>query len=252
MNKIVVYTAAFGSTVKLMPQKKFNGIDFICFADREYKVKGWQVKLINAPFPNDPRRSNRYYKIQPHLLLKEYDFSIYVDSNIIVLKSPLLLIEQEMKDVKMMGFDHNQTTSDTRNCIYKEYEALLQLKDKEGKTKDDPEIMKRQIEMFRAAGYPANNGLIKAPVLIRKHNDNEVINIMKEWWWFIENLSTRDQLSFNYVAWKNNFNIKYLQGDVRRNNQWFYMAAKSNESLFYTLLKFRIRQNLKALQKHNP
>ena len=62
---------------------------------------------------------------------------------------------------------------------------------------------------------------------------------MQHWWWFIVNLSKRDQLSFNYVAWKNKFSFDYLQGDARRNNDWFYMAAKTDKSIAYTLLKYK-------------
>ncbi len=247
--RVVVYTAAFGPTVKLIPQKKFRDVDYICFSDRKHSARGWNVKLVEPPFKNDPRRSNRYYKLHPHLFLKEYEYSVYIDTAIIVIKSPALLLQQELQDGKMLVFDHNQTTFDARNCIYKEYEALLQIRDKHGNTKDDPVIMTKQIEMFRADGYPENNGLIKGGVLVRKHNEEEVIRIMEQWWWFVENLSTRDQLSFNYIAWKNKFKIKYLQGDLRRNNEWFYMAAKAKEPAFFTLLKFRIRRKLKALKK---
>jgi hypothetical protein len=34
--------------------------------------------------------------------------------------------------------------------------------------------------------------------------------------------SRRDQMSLNYVEWKNGLNITYIQGDVR-NNEYFEM-----------------------------
>lgn len=247
--KIAVYTAPFGSSVTLMPQKKFPGVDFICFADKPRNAKGWTEKIVPLPVENDFRRSSRYYKTHPHIFLKEYDYSIWIDANIILIKSPELLIKKEMLNADMLGFDHSQTIRDPRNCIYEEYEALINLKDKSGSIKDDAEVMKRQIEMIRADGYPANNGLIKSCVLVRKHNEQAVIKLMDNWWRFIKNLSNRDQLSFNYVAWKNNFNIRYLKGDARRNNEWFYMVAKTDKHLFYTLMKYRLRQKLKWLKK---
>ena len=42
-------------------------------------------------------------------------------------------------------------------------------------------------------------------VLVREHNNNEVIRLMVEWWNELEKGSRRDQLSFNYVCWKKRY-----------------------------------------------
>ena len=59
-------------------------------------------------------------------------------------------------------------------------------------------------------------------MLVRKHNEIDVIEISEDWWEEVKSGSRRDQLSFNYVAWKNNFNIKYMDGDIR-NNEYFVL-----------------------------
>jgi hypothetical protein len=53
-------------------------------------------------------------------------------------------------------------------------------------------------------GYPYNNGLVATWVL---HRDNTGKNhhFCAAWWEQVKNYSIRDQLSFNYVAWKLNF-----------------------------------------------
>jgi len=61
------------------------------------------------------------------------------------------------------------------------------------------------------------------PILLRKHNDTNVIKTMEDWWLEIKHNSRRDQLSFDYVAWKNNFKIQYIPGD-NRNNQYFVLG----------------------------
>ena len=43
---------------------------------------------------------------------------------------------------------------------------------------------------------------------------------MEDWWTEIKYGSKRDQLSFNYVAWKNKTKFNYMDGDSR-NNQYF-------------------------------
>ena len=48
---------------------------------------------------------------------------------------------------------------------------------------------------------------------------------MEDWWLEIKHNSRRDQLSFNYIAWKNNFNFKYLDGDSRK-NKYFLQTGR--------------------------
>ena len=241
LNKVVVYTAIFGDAVKLYPQKKIEGIDFICFSDREHIADGWAVKVVPEHVKNDPIRNNRYYKILPHLHLKEYDFSIYIDGNFVVVSSPMPII-QNMKDTHMLVFDHQQTAKDPRNCIYKEHEAILKLHQEKGVLKDDLDIINQQIASFKTQNYPANNGLIKGGVLIRKHNEPDVVKTMERWWHFISNFSKRDQLSFNYVAWEQDFKFGYIPGDIRRGNPWFYMVSKADKNLKFSLFKFTLRK----------
>ena len=40
---------------------------------------------------------------------------------------------------------------------------------------------------------------------------------MEDWWTEIKYGSKRDQLSFNYVAWKNDLKFNYIDGDSRKN-----------------------------------
>ena len=45
---------------------------------------------------------------------------------------------------------------------------------------------------------------------------------MEDWWLELKYGSKRDQLSFNYTAWKNSFNFLYINKDIR-NNEYFQM-----------------------------
>lgn len=226
--KIVVYTAIFGDYSGLIDQPKLKNVDYICYTDKkDLKSKRWQIVNVSQPIKNDNTRSNRYYKILPHKHLSEaYDISVYIDGNVLILKDFSDLITEKISGAKMSCFDHNQNKGDATNCIYKEYEAILEIARSSGNFKDNPEVMKKQVEGFKADGYPKNNGLITASILIRKHFDQEVIDLMEAWWHIVLNQSKRDQLSFNYVAWKLNFNsLALIDGDVREGNPWFYMIS---------------------------
>lgn len=223
--KIVVYTAIFGKYSGLIEQPKLKNVDYICYTDRkDLKSKRWQMVYVPQPVKEDDTRSSRYYKILAHKHLSEaYDISVWIDGNVLILKDFSDLITEKLNSAKMAYFDHNQNKGDARNCVYKEYEAILEIARISGNFRDNPEVMKKQVEGIKAAGYPKNNGLISSSVLIRKHFDQEVIDLMEAWWHMVLNQSKRDQLSFDYVAWKLNFNsLALIDGDIRKGNPWFY------------------------------
>ena len=65
-------------------------------------------------------------------------------------------------------------------------------------------------------------------VIIRRHNDLDGIKVMEQWWSEICYNSKRDQLSFNYSAWKQGIRFNYISGDSR-NNKYFYRSTKPHK-----------------------
>lgn len=220
--KIAVYTSIFGGYDELHDnQYKMEGVDYLCFTDSDIKSDTWEV-IKSTPIYNDPNRNAKKYKVLPHRYLSQYDYSVWIDGNIVIVNDIRDLVTQHNYQV----FDHNQTQLDPRDCIYQEYEAIIRLgKSNGGNYKDNPQIMYTQVKRYLDEGYPQHNGLATNPIILRNHNDSEVINVMEDWWTEIKYGSRRDQLSFDYIAWKNDFNFVYLQGDSR-NNEYFVQTGK--------------------------
>lgn len=243
MNRIVVYTAIFGNYSALIEQPKFDNVDYVCFTDQPLKSKSWKVVVMEKnPFGDDHTRNNRYFKLLPHLHFPEYVYSVYIDANFIMKKNPQSLVYDCLtEDISMACFDHAKAVRDPRNCIYKEFDAIMELA-KVKAPKDDPEIMKAQIDFLRSNNYPENNGLIVGGVLVRRHNDPLMKKVSEGWWDFVKNRSKRDQLSFNYVAWKNNFRYNVIPGDIRRGNDYVYFLGIHKNDISFDLLKYRLRR----------
>lgn len=238
-NKIVIYTAIFGPYDDLIPQRKIPGVDYICFTDQPFKSKTWKVVQVEPKFEDTPRNSRRF-KILPHLFLQDYEYSVFMDGNYLVKRDITDFVLSGLKEHKMMIYDHNQC-SDARDCVYDEYESLLKLGEEKGVFKDDPEIMKAQIERYKSENYPKNNGLIFSAVLIRRHHDPEVIELMEKWWSELENGSKRDQLSFNYAAWKQNFEPHYVTGNLRDNENFLFLG-KHRKSYKGKYFRYRLKK----------
>lgn len=245
MEKIVVYTAIFGGYDTLLEQKKFKNVDFICFSDTHFNSASWEVRVVgNLPFGEDHTRNNRFYKILPHLHFPEYKYSVYIDGNVLLKRDPHELVKNYLSAEAMAAFDHFKTVLDPRNCIYEEHKAILALAEKIGNFKDSKEVMQQQINLLKAEKYPERNGLISGGVLVRSHHHFEVVKVMEEWWELVKNYSKRDQLSFNFVAWKHRFSYGTIPGDIRRRNRYVYVLGKHRKNLKFQLLKFRLRQYL--------
>ena len=227
--KIAVYTSIFGGYDNLIDdQFQMEGADFICFTDRDIESKTWKI-VKSTPIYNDPNRNAKKYKILPHRYLKDYDWSIWIDGNIKVISDIRPMCDGDPYKV----YDHMQVF-DKRDCIYDEAQAILNFgKINSERTpergiknwKDNPQLIVEQMNRYMVEGYPKNNGLATNPIIIRNHNNSDVIKNMEDWWVEIKYNSKRDQLSFNYIAWKNKFNFLYLQGDSR-NNEYFVSIGK--------------------------
>ena len=53
---------------------------------------------------------------------------------------------------------------------------------------------------------------------------------MEMWWEEVKYGSLRDQLSFNYSAWKTDFNFTFIEEDID-NNPWFKLMKKWRQQL---------------------
>lgn len=238
--KIVVYTALFGNYSGLIEQPEIEGVDYICYTDQDFTSNSWEVKKVTPPVPGDDTRSSRYYKINPHKHLQDYEISVFIDANYLILKDFKEMVFEKLKHNLFVSFDHNVTFLDKRNCVYEECKELVRMANEENVVRDDKEVMQNQIDFFREEQYPKNNGLIFSAVLIRRHLNKEVIDLMELWWKFVSTGSKRDQLSFDYCAWKLNFNkFEYLNLDLRTGNPWFR----------WFLHNLNFENDLKALRK---
>lgn len=199
---MIVYTALIGKYDKLLPVPAHRPKDsrFVCFSDIPVVADGWEVRPITRKF-NDPTREARWYKTHPHELFPKVRRSLWLDANFTWRIDPEPIFGQLQAD--MACFEH-----DSRSCIYQELLACLE------RSKDTPELMRKQVARYRSAGYPANNGLWMTFAVFRNHTP-AVIRLCNAWWAEIAAGSRRDQLSLPYVAWRSRTPVDRLSGELR-------------------------------------
>ncbi|MGD0278888.1 MAG: glycosyltransferase domain-containing protein, partial [Smithella sp.] len=181
-----VYTCLTDRYDNLPNHLYFDGdLDYICFTDdvslaETMRDSIWEFRpLIYSA--SDSVRNSRYHKLHPHEFLQDYEYSIWVDSNIDVRTPYLFKLIYENSDKKLLMPIHYE-----RDCIYDEIAEVIDLK------LDNYNTVLKQREFLLNNKMPEHYGLTETNIVYRKHNDAaDVIKIMNEWWFLIENFSKR-------------------------------------------------------------
>lgn len=200
--KIVCYTCITGGYDSLkvvlgQTPETLQQVDFICFTDDQNLAQlGWKIQ----PIPIDLNwlsnvKKQRIIKICPHRYLQDYDISIWVDGSFQICGDLLNFIQK---------YDLDKTPFYTRihpvrKCVYEEAKACISLK------KDSKEVIKKQIDRYRAENYPKNAGMFETGIILRKHIDKKCQLVCNHWASELLVGSCRDQLSLNYTCWKEHF-----------------------------------------------
>jgi len=226
-NKKVVYTCITGDYDRLSnPKFITDGFDYICFTDNKAMTSDvWDIR----PLPKETEglsqvKKQRFVKINPHLLLSEYDMSIWVDGNV-TLKGDLNKFVKNVitSDCSVYVPKHPQ-----RNCIYAEANVVVRM----GKDKSDITIP--QMEKYKKEGFPEKYGLLQSNIILRKHNKPDCIKLMECWFKELKNGSHRDQLSFNYASWKNiDVKVIYLDKNICK-SEFFYWNGTHSKHKYAT------------------
>jgi len=196
--KIAVYTAIMGDYDPIRADQRWGGADWFMFTDQPFNPDtGWTIKPVKRLFI-DPRRDARRLKTLSHELFPDYTHVIWIDGSVSLRVTPERLVSDGLGDKDIACLTHPD-----RICLYQEAEACKAL------GLDESETIDRQVEKYRKAKYPVNNGLGETRVLIRK-NTEETRYFNENWEHEILNNSLRDQISFNYCAWVNFLSISYM------------------------------------------
>ncbi len=196
--------------------------DYVCFTD-DLDIKNeensvWKIKPLRFS-KLDVVRNSRWHKLHPHILFPEYQESIWVDGNVNIVNDSIF---NDIDNIRSNGKNMSMSIHPERNCIYDELNVCL------GFDKDDEEKMRTQIRKIKDDNFPKDYGLFETNIIYRQHNNNQIIKIMEDWWYWVENYSKRDQLSLTYVLWKNNFRILPLSDSPYRGSNNILFIENNN------------------------
>lgn len=219
-NKIAVYTANFGNKDEFEISNLQGNFDFILFTDNQYIDHNYnKVNVVYQPplWGNNSRKSAKIYKLLPHIFLKDYEYTLWIDSNIVFKDFNIEEFVDELiqKGLLMSFYRHPE-----RNSIYDEAGVCMQL------GLDSNDIINIQMNKYKLLNYPDStlNLLLSGGFILRKNKSKVVKRFNEKWFFEVLNYSLRDQLSLPYVIWEQSVLDKiYIIENWIYDNNWFYI-----------------------------
>lgn len=193
--KIAIYTCIIGNyDSPIAPLFTDYNCEYFLYTDNEkLETKIWQKRNIPEDILKlkDNTLINRYVKFHPHALFQDFDYSIYVDGNILIVSD----VSSFINTISDNGISIHKHQS--RRCIYDE---LIQC---QAVGKGNINKLKEQVQRYKAEGMPEDYGLLECNVLVSDLKNEKAKKIFNLWWSeFLNSGGKRDQISLPYILWK--------------------------------------------------
>ena len=219
MNKIIIYTVITGNydTIK-QPLVVEEGVEYFLFTNNpEIKDVGvWKVVQIpSEEWQGRTARENdillsRKVKMLPYkYLTEECEFSIYVDADMLI-KEPLTKLLKDLhEDTLFAACRHSYCKS-----------VSEEINDLKAKGMVDATQVQQQWQRYVEWGFKDNLGISENGLLISRHNDAHVAQLMELWWEEYQNGCLRDQVSLMPCMFRTDFMpyFQFIEMDIRNNN----------------------------------
>lgn len=226
MKKIAIYTALTGGYDNLIqPQCVDNEFAYICFSNdiKEKRVGVWEIRSIPVVVRNQQRLS-RFPKMHPHMLLAEFNYSLYIDANIDIRDESFYgYIRRHILDgIELAGMEHLEV-----DCAYEEGLRVITSR----KERNWRAVLKL-MRFLRRENFPFHWGMYEANCILRNNHSEKVAKQCEIWWDCFDKYAQRDQLSFSYSLWKVGLPFNYLlpKGYNTRNHPSIFAGSHGKES----------------------
>ncbi len=194
----VVYTFLTGEKKLNQPEEASAQVDYLCFTDKEDKwgkKEGvWEYRPAEKTEGMGIDYIRSKYTIMAHQMLPEYDYSVWVDPDMVVVGDLFRFCKVYGEKNSFLCFPDAK-----EDCIYEDMSVVHM------RTDHLNIAIRKKLLQFQKEGYPEHNGLIDNRVIIRDHRSRQMRETMEAWWREIYDGHSIAKNIFNYVAWKQQF-----------------------------------------------
>lgn len=181
MSNVVVYTAMYGPHDNLKVQPAITGVDYVCFTDQAINAPGWDVVKVQSSMPD--RLAAKDPKMRPNRWVRRWRQSIWIDASVQILSPEFVPAALGAMRDGLAFFAHPD-----RDCIYEESTVSIRM------PKYGPTAIKRQVERYRAEGFPEHAGLWACGIIARDRK-RSLNRLGQKWFDRCKEESGQDQIS---------------------------------------------------------
>ena len=218
MPTAIIYTVITGNydTIK-QPLDITPGADYFLFTNNPHIQDAGVWKVVHIPSEvwqgRSERENNillsRKVKMLPHVYLPQgYDLSIYIDADMLIKRPLTELLDSLYKETLFAACRHSCCAS-----VRQEINDLI------NKGMVNGHQVEQQWQRYVDWGFKDNLGISENGLLIRRHHDARVIQLMELWWGEYQNGCLRDQVSLMPCIHRIGFMayFQFIKMDIRKN-----------------------------------
>lgn len=162
----------------------------------------------NSPFPLpdlDDRMRAKYFKLQTHRVLPDYDAYVWIDGSVQIESPEFLASILRMMPIRGITLNPHPL----RSGIVEEADYILGELEQGSpyfEHRYQPDIIKAEVEFCLKEGYQDDLGLFECGVFARP-NTGLLNDFFDDWWRHCLTWCCFDQNAFPYLAWKHKLDI---------------------------------------------
>jgi hypothetical protein len=209
---ISVVTAICGGQGRLIDDQAKGQARWVAFVDFPISSSTWDVR--QAPVRSrSSRRNARMVKILIHQFV-DTEFSIWIDGNQRLLKTPEELIGRYLQGYDLAVFVHPWL-----DCVYEEAKICAD------KRLDAPGVILDQARAYVRRGVPKRMGMGETMIVLRRYSPR-VAAFNNAWWSELCRHSVRDQIAFPVARYLAGLRVNYISDGCpgARTEAWHSMA----------------------------
>lgn len=224
-----VYTIITGNydTIK-QPLELTPGADYFLFTNNSHIREAGVWRVVHIPSlnivgktekENNILLSRRVKMLAHEYLPKGYDVSVYLDADMLLKKSFSELLDKMADNRLMAACRHSYCAS-----VKEEIDDWL------AKCMVDALQIENQWQRYVEWGFKDDLGISENGLLIRRHHDARVIQLMKLWWNEYQHGCLRDQVSLMPCMHRTGFMpyFQFIEIDIRKNNMLKVLRHKES------------------------
>ena len=216
---IAIFTVITGNydTIK-QPLVVEEGVEYYLFTNNPGIVDAGVWKVVQIPteqWQGRTERENnillsRKVKMLPHKYLPvDADWSIYIDADMLI-QGPLTELLKDLREETLFAA-----------CRHSYCKSVSEeINDLKVKGMVDVTQIENQWQRYVEWGFKDDLGISENGLLIRRHKDARVTQLMELWWKEYQNGCLRDQVSLMPCIYRTDFMpyFQFIEMDIRNNN----------------------------------